>query len=105
MDTLKGYAEEERKLTDSGARETIKELTQLDRDFLISDDGIVISACRYIKATSKQINLPLGLGSMHMAAASITNQTGAEAVVVSSFSQAWFRLLSFSSQESQHLRP
>ena len=64
-------------------RETIKELAQLDGAFVVSDDGTVISACRYIDASSKGIALPLGFGSRHMAAASITRETDAVAVVVS----------------------
>jgi hypothetical protein len=55
----------------------------LDGAFLISDDGIVLSAARYINASSEGIELPLGLGSRHMAAASITKHTNAIAVVVS----------------------
>jgi diadenylate cyclase len=39
--------------------------------------------CRYINASSSRIDLPLGLGSRHMAAASITRDTDAVAVVVS----------------------
>jgi len=64
-------------------RETVKELAQLDGAFVVSDAGIVVSACRYIDAFSEGIKLPLGLGSRHVAAASITQQTGAVAVVVS----------------------
>jgi DNA integrity scanning protein DisA with diadenylate cyclase activity len=44
---------------------------------------VVVSACRYVDAFSEGINLPLGLGSRHMAAASITKQTKAVGVVVS----------------------
>ena len=51
--------------------------------FVVSDTGIVLSACRYINASSDGISLPLGLGSRHMAAASITRRTEAVAVVVS----------------------
>jgi diadenylate cyclase len=64
-------------------RETAKELAQLDGAFIVSDEGVALSACRYIDAPSKGITLPLGLGSRHMAAASITRQTNAVAVVVS----------------------
>jgi DisA bacterial checkpoint controller nucleotide-binding len=67
----------------SGLTETIKELAQLDGAFIVSDSGVVLSACRYINASSDHINLPMGLGSRHMAAASITQQTNAVAVVVS----------------------
>ncbi len=47
------------------------------------NDVVVISATRYIDANSKDIKLPLGLGSRHVAAASITNKSDAVAVVVS----------------------
>jgi hypothetical protein len=50
---------------------------------VISDEGIVLSGARYINASSSGIDLPLGLGSRHMAAASITRQTNAVTVVVS----------------------
>lgn len=83
LDPLYGHADEEKHLSDPNVRETIKELAQLDGAFVIADDGTVLSAARYIDADSTGINLPLGLGSRHMAAASITQRTGAVAVVVS----------------------
>ncbi|MBW1920966.1 MAG: DNA integrity scanning protein DisA nucleotide-binding domain protein [Deltaproteobacteria bacterium] len=64
-------------------RETVKELAQLDGAFIISDDGVVVSACRYINASADGIVLPLGFGACHMAAASISKETQAVAVVVS----------------------
>ena len=44
---------------------------------------MVLSAARYLDAVSDDLNLPLGLGSRHMAAASVSNQTSAVAVAVS----------------------
>ena len=43
----------------------------------------MLSAYRYINASSRGIRLPLGLGSRHVAAASMTKQTNSIAVVVS----------------------
>jgi diadenylate cyclase len=83
LDPLLGHPDERKKLDDPNMRETVKELAQLDGAFLISDDGIVLSAARYINASSEGIELPLGLGSRHVAAASITKHTNAVAVVVS----------------------
>jgi diadenylate cyclase len=83
LDPLQGHPNEQKKLNDPNMRETVKELAQLDGAFLISDDGIVVSATRYINASSEGIDLPLGLGSRHVAAASITKRTNAVAVVVS----------------------
>ena len=83
LDPLLGHPDEQKRIDDPNMQETVKELAQLDGAFLISDDGIVLSAARYINASSEGIDLPLGLGSRHMAAASITKHTNAIAVVVS----------------------
>ena len=83
LDPLEGHPRERKLVADPETRETIKELAQLDGGFVISDDGVAVSACRYINASAEEIRLPLGLGSRHMAAASITYQTSAVAVVVS----------------------
>lgn len=83
LDPLKGHPLSERDINEVNMRETIKELAQLDGAFIVSDAGIVLSAARYIDANSKDIDLPLGLGSRHVAAASITLNTNAVAVVVS----------------------
>jgi len=83
LDPLLYHPDESKHIDDDNMWETVKELAQLDGAFIISDDGIVISACRYINASSEGINLSMGLGSRHMAAASVTNHTNAIAVVVS----------------------
>jgi diadenylate cyclase len=83
LDPLLYHADEAKHIKNPNLRETIKELAQLDGAFIVSDQGIVLSACRYINASSEGIVLPLGLGSRHMAAASITKHTDAVAVVVS----------------------
>lgn len=83
LDPLFGHPDSVKHIEDYNLRETIKELAQLDGAFIVSDDGVIISAARYIDATSEGIVLPLGLGSRHMAAASITKETKAVAVVVS----------------------
>jgi DNA integrity scanning protein DisA with diadenylate cyclase activity len=83
LDPLICHPREVKRLDDSNMRETVKELAQLDGAFIVADDGAVESACRYIDASSQRIELPLGLGSRHMAAASITRETRAIAVVVS----------------------
>lgn len=83
LDPLKYHPRTKKNIKSSDLRETIKELAQLDGAFIVSDSGIVESACRYIDATSQGISQPLGLGSRHMAAASITKETKSVAVVVS----------------------
>jgi DNA integrity scanning protein DisA with diadenylate cyclase activity len=83
LDPLHGHPDHLKRISDPDMRETVKELAQLDGAFVVSDDGVVLSACRYIDAFSEGINLPLGLGSRHMAAACITRLTRSIAVVVS----------------------
>jgi DNA integrity scanning protein DisA with diadenylate cyclase activity len=43
----------------------------------------VVAANRYLDASVEQIDLPLGFGSRHLAAASISQRLGAVAIVVS----------------------
>lgn len=83
LDPLYGHPEEKKQICDPDMRETVKELAQLDGAFVVGGNGVVISAARYINASSRHIELPLGLGSRHVAAASITRDTQAVAVVVS----------------------
>ena len=83
LDPLQGHPDEDKSIEDPNMRETIKELAQLDGGFVVSNAGVVLSAARYIDAASDSLNLPLGLGSRHMARASISRQTDAVAVVVS----------------------
>lgn len=83
LDPLQGHPEEDKRIEDSNMRETIKELAQLDGAFVVSNSGVVLSAARYIDAASGDLNVPLGLGSRHMAGASISRRTDAVAVVVS----------------------
>src|SRR5208283_6114127 len=83
LDPLQGHSAKVKQISDTDMRETVKELAQLDGAFVVADDGTVISACRYLDSSSEGIDLPLGLGSRHMAAASITKLTNSVAVVVS----------------------
>lgn len=83
LDPLKGHPDEQKHIENSNMHETVKELAQLDGAFIISDEGVFLSAGRYINSSSAGIDLPLGLGARHMAAASITKHTNAIAVVVS----------------------
>ena len=83
LDPLAAHAPGRTHISDPNLRGTIKELAQLDGAFVISDTGTVVAACRYLDASVEQIDLPLGLGSRHLAAASISQRLGALAIVVS----------------------
>ncbi|MFA6035096.1 MAG: diadenylate cyclase, partial [Myxococcota bacterium] len=80
--------ESEKNIMDPEVREAIKQYASLDGAFIIREDGVVLSAGRYLYATSKDIKLPLGLGARHAAGATITRETKAVALVVSQTSGA-----------------
>ena len=50
---------------------------------MVSDQGIVVSACRYLDAMASDVVLPYGMASRHLAGASISQVTDAVAIVVS----------------------
>lgn len=83
LDPLAGHPEDAKRIDDPNLRETIKELAQLDGAFVVSNEGAVLSAARYIDANSENLDVPLGLGSRHMAGASVSRSTDAVSVVVS----------------------
>jgi len=83
LNPLEGHPETARHIADPNLRGTLKELAQLDGAFVVSSSGVVLAACRYLDAAASPIELPLGLGSRHIAAAHISSATGAVGIVVS----------------------
>ena len=83
LDPLFGHPESARHLNNLNLRGTIKELAQLDGGFVVSGDGVVLSACRYLDAVAAEVDVPLGLGSRHIAAANMSAVTNAVGIVVS----------------------
>jgi len=70
LDPLAGHPPQGTSIFDGNVRGTVKELAQLDGAFVVGDDGTVRAACRYLDASVEDVELPLGLGSRHLAAAS-----------------------------------
>src|SRR5438876_12072851 len=83
LDPLLGHPESSRHVTNLNLRGTIKELAQLDGGFVVSREGTVLSACRYLDAVATQVDVPLGLGSRHIAAANMSAVIRAVGLVVS----------------------
>jgi len=83
LDPLAHHDRALKRVDDPDLRETVKELAQLDGAFVVDKDGVVVSACRYLDVIAGDLPLSLGLGSRHMAAASISRQTSCVAVAVS----------------------
>lgn len=83
LDPLSGHADELRRLDRPDTRETLKELALLDGAFVVTNEGVAVSATCYLDADASNLDVPGGLGSRHRAAAAITQATDAVAVVVS----------------------
>jgi DNA integrity scanning protein DisA with diadenylate cyclase activity len=83
FDPVKGYNRNERNLADPRVREGIKEIAQLDGAIIVSADGTVKAACRYLDSSAADVTLSKGLGARHWAAAAVSRATKAVAVTVS----------------------
>jgi len=83
LNPLEGHPESVRHIDDPNLRGTVKELAQLDGGFVVSSAGVVLAACRYLDAAASPVEVPMGLGSRHLAAAHISSATGAIGIVVS----------------------
>ncbi|MBU2552040.1 MAG: diadenylate cyclase [Proteobacteria bacterium] len=83
LDPLYGHDPSLRQIHDPNLRETLKELALLDGAFVISAQGLAVSACRYLNASAEGLEISLGLGARHVAASATTRATKAMAVVIS----------------------
>ena len=83
FDPVRGYGRKERNLDDPRVREGIKEIAMMDGAIIVSPDGTVEAACRYLDSSAANITLSKGLGARHWAAAAISRATNAVAVTVS----------------------
>ena len=83
INPFQGYPEEDRNILDYRLKGTVKEFSSIDGAFIIREDGVILAAGRHLDASGENIEIPLGLGSRHRAAAGITSLTDALAIVVS----------------------
>lgn len=83
INPFQGYPEEERNILDHRLKETVKEFSSIDGAFIFREDGVILAAGRHLDASGENIEIPLGLGSRHRAAAGITSLTDALAIVIS----------------------
>jgi diadenylate cyclase len=88
LNPFQGYSEDERNLMSPEVRRALRAFAVLDGAFVLREDGVVIAAGRYVNFDEKVVRVPLGLGARHMAAAGISRDTDALAIVVSQTSGA-----------------
>ena len=83
LNPFQGISEAERNALDPQIGDAIKTFAALDGAFVIREDGVVLSAGRYLLTMSRDVKLPMGLGARHSAAASISAETKSIAITVS----------------------
>ncbi len=83
INPFQGHEPGERNVLTPENLETIKEYANLDGAMVVTSDGYLEAAGRYI-LLEPDANTASGLGGRHLAAASITTRTDAVAIVVSS---------------------
>ncbi len=80
---VEGTPVNERMITNPEFTNTIKELSQLDGAFVVSGDGLVETACRFLTADASRVDISKGLGTKHFSVAAMTMATKAIGIVVS----------------------
>ncbi len=83
LNPFEGHPPAARNVTSPEVRETIKELSPIDGAFVISGDGVVEAAGRYITIDTSRAAVPKGLGTRHASVAGITQETSALGIVLS----------------------
>jgi hypothetical protein len=83
LNPFAGMSEVDRNCMDPSIRDAIKTFAVLDGAFVIREDGVVLSAGRYLQSTARDVKVPMGLGARHTAAAAATRETKAVAITVS----------------------
>ena len=83
LNPYEGHKPESRMVTSPEQKESIKEFAQLDGAFVITGDGFIEAAGRYITVDTSGVTLPKGMGTRHNSVAAITKVTHAVGIVVS----------------------
>ena len=83
LNPFEGHPRTARNVIKNEIRETVKELSQIDGAFVISGDGTIEAAGRYITIDTSRASIPKGLGTRHASVAGITQETPAVGIVLS----------------------
>lgn len=78
-----GQEDRDRNILDRNNWESVKEFAQLDGVFVISEEGMIEAAGRYLDVDARDISVEKGLGGRHVSAAAITRDTVAIAITIS----------------------
>ena len=80
---FQGHDSANRTLTNLDIHDALVELSKLDGAFVVRGDGFIQAAGVFLATAEADVELPVGLGARHVAAAAATLRTAATAIVVS----------------------
>lgn len=83
LNPFSGHPPEMRMVSVPDVREMLKEYALLDGAFVVTGDGILEAAGRYITLDTSAVSLPKGMGTRHSSVAALTGVTDAIGFVVS----------------------
>jgi DNA integrity scanning protein DisA with diadenylate cyclase activity len=84
LNPFQGYSEDEKNIMNPDVKHALHAFAVLDGAFIVREDGVVVAAGRYLNFDEdEEVDVPLGLGARHMAAAGISRDSDAIAIVVS----------------------
>ena len=78
-----GHDKDVRMITNPGIHDALIEMCKLDGAFVIRGDGYIQTAGLFLSTAGMAMEVPVGLGARHTAAAAVTARTAATAIVVS----------------------
>jgi len=83
LNPFEGHGRDERIVTNRGIVENVKGFALLDGVFVITGDGVIEAAGRYLTIDTSGVRIPMGLGTRHGSVAGITRATNSVGIVVS----------------------
>jgi DNA integrity scanning protein DisA with diadenylate cyclase activity len=83
LNPFEGHDPGKRLITEPSNVENVKEFALLDGVFVVSGEGIIEAAGRYLTIDTSTVRIPMGLGTRHGSVAGITRATRAVGIVVS----------------------
>lgn len=83
LNPFEGHPESDRSILVPAARRALREFSGVDGAFVLTADGVVVAAGRYLQDQAPPAAVPAGLGARHRAAAGISATTRCIAFCVS----------------------
>jgi trk system potassium uptake protein TrkH len=83
LNPFEGHDPAKRLITDPSNIENVKEFALLDGVFIVSGQGVIEAAGRYLTIDTSTVRIPMGLGTRHGSVAGITRATKCVGIVVS----------------------